>query len=174
LCARGRHRARPGGDEFTILLYDISALATGTVAEKSGATGAPMTIAAAIVVTTSIASRSSRTIRNSRILMKNADLAMHRAKDRTATTINTSPKRLEGHSRLRTENESEALEFQFELFYQPKVWLADQRITGVEALIRWHHPELGLVTPDNAFTLIFTGIIVGIGAWVNVDDRSAI
>ena len=106
--------------------------------------------------------------------MKNADLAMHRAKDRTATTINTSPKRLEGHSRLRTENESEALEFQFELFYQPKVWLADQRITGVEALIRWHHPELGLVTPDNAFTLIFTGIIVGIGAWVNVDDRSAI
>ncbi|HET6472183.1 MAG TPA: PAS domain S-box protein [Pseudomonadales bacterium] len=167
--------ARPGGDEFTILLYDIASPGdAGAVAEKIlGRLRAPITISGHhLVVTTSIGITiiPSDSVQPN-ILTKNADLAMYRAKERGRNNYQYFAEEMntKAQSRLRTENElREALEAnRFELFYQPKVRLADQRITGVEALIRWHHPERGLLTPDKFISVAEeTGVIVGIGAWV--------
>src|SRR5687767_5386280 len=56
---------------------------------------------------------------------------------------------------------------EFSLVYQPLVNLADQRLTGVEALLRWQHPVLGELTPDSFITLAEeTGIILPLGRWV--------
>lgn len=56
---------------------------------------------------------------------------------------------------------------EFELFFQPKIDLADDSVTGVEALLRWHHPERGLVAPDNFIPAAEkSGLIIAIGEWV--------
>jgi len=72
-------------------------------------------------------------------------------------------------NRLRIEYQiRQALERdEFELFYQPKISLSDHRIVGVESLIRWHHPDLGLIGPDEFIAVAEeTGSIIDIGAWV--------
>jgi len=167
--------ARPGGDEFTILLYDISDPGdAGRVAEKIlEELRAPVTISGhPLVVTTSIGITIIPTDSvHSNVLTKNADLAMYRAKERGRNTyryysedMNTLALR-----RLETENElREALvNDEFELFYQPKVRLVDQKIIGVEALIRWHHPTRGMIGPDEFIGIAEeTGVIVEIGNWV--------
>jgi diguanylate cyclase (GGDEF)-like protein/PAS domain S-box-containing protein len=56
---------------------------------------------------------------------------------------------------------------ELQLFYQPKVQLEDARVIGVEALLRWHHPELGMLMPDRFISIAEeTGLIVEIGAWI--------
>jgi EAL domain-containing protein (putative c-di-GMP-specific phosphodiesterase class I) len=96
---------------------------------------------------------------------------MYRAKERGRNNYQYFAEEMntKAQSKLRIENElREGLAAnQFELFYQPKIRLADQRITGVEALMRWHHPQRGLLTPDQFVEVAEeTGVIVGIGAWV--------
>jgi diguanylate cyclase (GGDEF)-like protein/PAS domain S-box-containing protein len=167
--------ARPGGDEFTILLYDIQAPGdAGIVAEKIlEQLRRPVTISGhQLVVTTSIGITIIPDDSNeANILTKNADLAMYRAKERGRNNYQYFSEEMNtlAQARLKTENElRQALEHnQFELFYQPKVRLSDNRITGVEALIRWRHPELGLLAPDRFIPIAEeTGAIVGIGSWV--------
>ena len=82
---------------------------------------------------------------------------MYRAKDRRRQQLPVLRRRDEHEGATadcapKTNCAKRSTPDQFELFYQPKVRLADQRITGVEALIRWHHPERGLVTPDKFIT----------------------
>jgi diguanylate cyclase (GGDEF)-like protein/PAS domain S-box-containing protein len=104
-------------------------------------------------------------------LMMHADIAMYRAKETGRNNFqffasSMNEKTLE---RLRIEGElRRALEREeFVLHYQPQVDLHTGHIVGMEALIRWHHPELGMVMPQRFIGLAEeTGLIVPIGAWV--------
>lgn len=104
-------------------------------------------------------------------LLRNAESAMYHAKQRGPNQIEFYDKRMNNRS-----SESLSLEValrhalgreEFLLFYQPKVDLLTEKVMGVEALIRWRHPKLGLVSPVDFIPLLEqTGLIVQVGQWV--------
>jgi EAL domain-containing protein (putative c-di-GMP-specific phosphodiesterase class I) len=105
------------------------------------------------------------------VLTKNADLAMYRAKERGRNNFQFYAEEMNTRAiaRLKTENElRQGLKAgQFELYYQPKVRLSDNRILGIECLLRWHHPERGFLTPDKFINIAEeSGVIIELGAWV--------
>ncbi|HEX7038281.1 MAG TPA: EAL domain-containing protein [Pseudomonadales bacterium] len=166
---------RPGGDEFTILLFDVdSANDAAAVAEKIlRALERPITVSGhQLVITTSIGITvipDDGTDPNA--LTKNADLAMYRAKEKGRNNYQFFSQELNTNAvqRLRTEYElRRALEHsEFELYFQPTVRLSDHAIVGVECLLRWNHPERGIVAPDEFIRVAEdTGAIVEIGNWV--------
>ena len=107
---------------------------------------------------------------SSDLLLKRADTAMYRAKELGNSYVFYNPEigALPEH-RFSMERELRlALERnEFELFYQPQIDLSTGNCVGAEALIRWRHPEKGLVFPDHFIPVAeSTGLIVPIGAWV--------
>lgn len=166
---------RSGGDEFTILLYEIASPSdAGFVAEKIlQRLLEPINLSAQpLVVTTSIGITivpTDGTAPNE--LMKNADLAMYRAKERGRNNYQFYSEEMNTNasSRLRMEYEirTALINNEFELFYQPKVRLTDQRIVGMECLIRWDHPSRGLIGPHEFIQVAEeTGVIVDISNWI--------
>ncbi|ATQ78013.1 bifunctional diguanylate cyclase/phosphodiesterase [Massilia violaceinigra] len=104
-------------------------------------------------------------------LIEHADIAMYRAKKlgRNNFQFYTPAMNDEAQERVRIESAlRSALERnEFVLHYQPQVNLASGEIVGMEALIRWQHPELGVVAPNRFISVAEeTGLIVPIGAWV--------
>ena len=104
-------------------------------------------------------------------LLRNADLALYRAKsDGRGTFRFFEPGmdvRLKARRAMENDMRKALVAGEFELFYQPVISLADKRITGLEALIRWRHPEKGMISPGEFIPLAEEiGFIVRIGEWV--------
>jgi diguanylate cyclase (GGDEF)-like protein len=167
--------ARLGGDEFVLLLTELKEEKyAATVAQKIVAVlarpfvlmGQEFNVTASIGISTyPLDGRDERT------LMKNADIAMYHAKEAGKNNFRFYCARLNANSLERLTLESNlrrALERnEFELYYQARRDIRNDRITGVEALLRWRHPELGIV-PAARFISVAedTGLIVPIGKWV--------
>ena len=104
-------------------------------------------------------------------LLKHAEMAMYQAKQRGRKTYEFFSGEMNAHAleRLTLENQlRRAVERnEFVLYYQPKVEVSTGRITGAEALVRWKHPEQGIVSPAKFIPIAEeTGLIVEIGQWV--------
>ncbi|WP_341937831.1 sensor domain-containing protein [Marinimicrobium sp. C2-29] len=167
--------ARLGGDEFVILLQEVETPdKVSNVAQKLiSAAVRPVTILGQECrVTASIGICMYPTdADDEQTLMKNADIAMYRAKAEGKNTYQFYSPDIQERSleRLMLENNLRlALERnQFFLHYQAKRNLKSGEIAGVEALVRWQHPDLGIVSPAQFIPLAEeTGLIVIIGRWV--------
>jgi diguanylate cyclase (GGDEF)-like protein len=175
-CVReGDTVARLGGDEFTVLLPDVGqAVDAAKVAGKVlDVIRVPFDIdGREIFVTSSMGiSLYPDDGRDAETLVKNADAAMYRAKEQgrdryllyTPALNATALERLALESSLRKALPNDELL----LHYQPIVDVATRRVHGVEALLRWNHPELGLVPPADFIPLAeVTGLILAMGPWV--------
>jgi diguanylate cyclase (GGDEF)-like protein/PAS domain S-box-containing protein len=167
--------SRQGGDEFVILLSEVTHAADAAVsAEKLLlALGEPHRIDQhdlQVTVSIGIATYPDDGT-DAETLLKRADFAMYHAKDRGRNNCQFFEPRMNVHAVERQSLENElrhALERrEFALHYQPKMNLRSGAITGIEALIRWHHPQRGLVLPAQFIPIAEEcGFIVPIGQWV--------
>lgn len=167
--------ARQGGDEFIVLLAELrSAHDAQQVADKIIAAiaapfavhGQPLVVAASVGVAVYPDDESDLDH-----LVEKADLAMYAAKQRgRGASVRFAPSmQVKAYSRLILETAlRHALDQrEFVLAYQPKLDLHEQRISGVKALLRWKHPELGLVMPlDFLPVLEESSLILPVGDWV--------
>lgn len=166
---------RLGGDEFALLLEDVHDLSDATrVAERIQAElTAPFNLNGHEVFTTvSIGIALSKTgYDDAGTLLRNADIAMYRAKTdgRADYQVFNTAMHTDAVKLLQLENDLRwALERQeLQLYYQPIVTIETGRFTGFEALLRWQHPQRGLVLPAEFLSVAEeTGLIVPIGDWL--------
>ncbi|MDX6697789.1 MAG: hypothetical protein QOE65_1186 [Solirubrobacteraceae bacterium] len=167
--------ARFGGDEFTILCEDVDGEHDAVlIAERSAeAVAAPFVLGeteAFLTASVGIAMATGRGARPEE-LIRDADAAMYRAKElgKSRYELFDEDMRDRALERLQVENDLHRAIERGELciHYQPMVELASETVVAVEALVRWEHPERGLLAPDQFIPLAEeTGQIVALGDWV--------
>ena len=167
--------ARLGGDEFTVVLHDVKTTENALLVARKHIENLfhhyqiddkRMFVSASIGVALFPEHGST-----AEILVKNADSAMYLAKEKGKNNVELFTDSL--HSRLSerlglSNDLHRALEHgEFELYYQPRINLARNSWASAEALIRWNHPKLGMISPDKFIPLAEqTGLILPIGEWV--------
>jgi diguanylate cyclase (GGDEF)-like protein/PAS domain S-box-containing protein len=175
-CVRGSDTvSRQGGDEFVLLISQCNNPDDAAIAADKilAALAVPYSIAGnELHITTSIGiSNYPEDGSDSETLIKNADTAMYQAKENGRNNYQffkndmnvraVERQKIEGNLRHALERR------EFALHYQPKVNLSTGEITGAEALLRWMHPERGMVLPDRFISIAEDcGLIVPIGRWV--------
>ena len=167
---------RLGGDEFAVLLEDTEGLteARRVATRLLARLGEPVLLAdhlevrprASVGVVTSSSSQE-----RGEELLRDADAAMYEAKrqggNRVACFATGLHEALQRRLRIKTDLERGIDRGELTLRYQPVVRLEDERITGVEALVRWEHPELGLLSPLEFIDVAETGgLIMSLGRFV--------
>jgi diguanylate cyclase (GGDEF)-like protein/PAS domain S-box-containing protein len=168
------HLFRLGGDEFTVILTNLNRdIDVARVARKLIATFArPFSldgheIFTATSIGISVYPNDGWDVAN---LVKNADMAMYAAKGKGGGVYRffTEEMNRKAQYRLKMENAlRKALDRkELTVYYQPLV-TESRRIVGVEALLRWHHPDMGIILPSDFIRITEeTGIIVAVGQWV--------
>ena len=168
--------ARLGGDEFSVVVTQpvysassIKSLATHIVdalAKPFNLRGQDIFVSASVGIATYPFDGD-----DAGVILKHADTAMYHAKKSgrnnfkfyTAEMNQSAVKRLQTETLLRGALDRD----EFILHFQPKVSLTDGSISGLEALLRWDHPELGLVSPADFIPMLEdTGLIIPVGEWV--------
>jgi diguanylate cyclase (GGDEF)-like protein len=166
--------ARISGDEFAIVLTDLvrpedAALVAQKVIDLLGESvqvqGSELFVTASVGIAAFPADG-----RDAEALIGAADAAMYRAKQSGRNAYQFFTAEINQRSRARVQLGSElrrALEREeFLLYYQPKYHLATRRLSGAEALLRWKHPERGIVSPAEFIPVLEeTGLIVQVGEW---------
>jgi len=166
--------ARTGGDEFVLLLVDRAGAdqAAATVGDVLHAVGQPFEHEGQRIHVGCSAGIASFPAdgEDAETLVKHAEIAMYGAKEAGRNTLRFylpgMNERVLDRLALAEALRDALRDGQFELHYQPQLALASGQVAGMEALIRWRHPELGMLGPDRFIALAEdTGLIVPIGAW---------
>ena len=178
-CVRaGDTAARVGGDEFVVILTDLSQVETSAATQTEligekiiAALNRPYLLKDATYRSTP--SIGASLFNGDRIeievLLKQADLAMYRAKDEGRNTLRFFDSEMEmvvmARAALEKDLREAIQENQFVLHYQAQI--ANGQLTGAEVLVRWAHPQRGLVSPAEFIALAEeSGLILPLGAWV--------
>jgi diguanylate cyclase (GGDEF)-like protein/PAS domain S-box-containing protein len=167
--------ARLGGDEFAIVLAsevspnevsDFSDRLIRTLSARYDIDGSELVVGASIGIALSPGDGES-----CEELMRNADMALYRAKSDGAGVHRFFEREMDRQAQKRRDMErdlrSAFANGEFELHYQPLVDIAADQISGFESLLRWHHPEKGMISPADFIPVAEDiGLIVALGEWV--------